>query len=586
MPARPGTTAGLVLCLAIGLVCSPKARGAGPADPLLKLVPPDAALTLAVEDLSGHAREFSRSPTAEGLCRLPVVKDWLASDRFRGFRQAREKAETLLGEDLATIRDGLLGEAFVLTLRLPPGGRPDEARGLLLARVPNRALLGRLIEGLNAPPGKPGERLTERRRGGTTYQVREFRGGQRVNECYAALPDRVFAWSNSEDLIRGVIDRQSRGLGGLDGVADFRKVRDRLPARGVSTVFVDPRFVERLLAASPRPRTTAEGRAFALFGQYLGAVRYAGLALEWRDGVVIHTEEVIDPAKLPAGLRRWAGRSGTPEAALVRVPPTALMVVSAHLDFGAVLDALQSLAPDTDRPRLDTIFQALDGLFLGLDTRADVIPHLGPSLLAYVEPPDAEAGAGGLPAVVSFEIGRGPGAEKAVLAIDNALRTLLALYALDESHGGGRRRVVARTVGGAKVTALGDETPWAYALTDGRLVVGNSAAAVARALAVRSEPHAVTRAERVRAAYFPGAVRFAYADLRAIHDFADGRRPALARRMAARQDRPDPEAGRDLDQALALIDLFDAAFLTSSVAPDFSRVHRAIGLVRLRPPPP
>ena len=130
--------AGLVGVLFVGLAGS--ARGAGPADELFRLVPPDAGVTLAVEDLSGHAREFLASPLAERLGRLPAVRDWLASDRSRRLRNARREVEAALGVDLATIRDGLLGDAVVLTLHVPPGGRPDEARGLLLVRVRDRPL--------------------------------------------------------------------------------------------------------------------------------------------------------------------------------------------------------------------------------------------------------------------------------------------------------------------------------------------------------------------------------------------------------------------------------------------------------------
>ncbi len=55
---------------------------------------------------------------------------------------------------------------------------------------------------------------------------------------------------------------------------------------------------------------------------------------------------------------------------------------------------------------------------------------------------------------------------------------------------------------------------------------------------------------------------------------------AIARaRMAARQNRPEAEAAADLDQALALIAVFDAAFATSVAEPGFTGIHRTFGLV-------
>jgi len=86
-----------VFCLGLAFGLGAPAHAGGTADPLLKLVPADAAVTLAVEDLRGHALEFAGSTLAEGLRRTPAVQDWLASDRFRGFQQAISKAEKVLG---------------------------------------------------------------------------------------------------------------------------------------------------------------------------------------------------------------------------------------------------------------------------------------------------------------------------------------------------------------------------------------------------------------------------------------------------------------------------------------------------------
>jgi hypothetical protein len=582
------TIARLACFLALSLLVATPVRGERPADLILKLVPPDSALTFAVEDLRGNARAFNGSPMAESLRKLPTVKDWLASDRFRGFKQAMKTVEQVLGVNVATVRDELLGEAVVLSLRLPPGDRPEQARGLLLSRVHDLALLGRLIEGLNASSLKNGEleRVSTRERSGVTYHVREFRPGMRVNEYYTTLGDRVFAWSNSEDLIRGVIDRQAGESSGLADSPDFQKVRQRMPERAVMSLFVDPRFVERLMASAPHSADAGEERVLALFGRYLTAVRYFGAAVEWRDGFVLHTEEVVDASRLSPALSRWAGQTAAPAAALHRIPSTALAMATAHVDFGILLDGVDALIPKADHPKLDNLILALDGLLLGLDLRTALIPHLGPGALAYIERPDADQGAGKMPVMVSVEIDRGPAGVKAAAALDNALRTLLAVYALDDKHGGGRLRVESKSVGKTKITALNASTPLAYAVTDGRLILGTTAGAVARALAAQADPHAGDRVARFREAFFPRATSFALADLRAIHDFADHRRPALAHRMAARQNRPVRDTARDLDQVLALIALFDASFLTSAVDPDFSRVHRTLGLVKMPPSRP
>ena len=258
------------------------------------------------------------------------------------------------------------------------------------------------------------------------------------------------------------------------------------------SLFVDPRFVERLLASAPHSADAGGERVLALFGRYLAAVRYFGAAVEWRDGFVLHTEEVVDPSRLSPALSRWAGQTAAPAAFLHRIPPTALAMATAHVDFGILLDGFDALIPKADHPKLDNLVLALDGLLLGLDLRSALLPHLGPGALAYIERPDADQGAGKMPVVVSVEIDRGPAGVKAAAALDNALRTLLAVYALDDKHGGGRLRVESKTVGEAKITALNASTPLAYAVIDGRLILGTTAGAVARALAAQADPRRAT----------------------------------------------------------------------------------------------
>src|SRR5262249_38913532 len=152
---------------------------------------------------------------------------WLASERGRGYQKAKAQIGAILGSDFGAGRDGLLGEAVVLALRPPPGGRPQGARGPLLGRVPDRRPVGRAVVGVNDAQLKKGEltRVAQKVRDGAGYFAREFRAPRRPDEFYAYLPDRVFAWSNSEELILGALDRQARGSGGLDGVPAFRDVR-------------------------------------------------------------------------------------------------------------------------------------------------------------------------------------------------------------------------------------------------------------------------------------------------------------------------------------------------------------------------
>ncbi len=141
--------------------------GARPADALLKLVPPDAGVVLTVEGLRDHARAFAASRLAAELWELPAVKAWLDSEKYQQFQQSRAQIEALVGANLTELRDELLGDAVVLALRLPREGAADasQARGLLLFRARDQALLERLIHVVNTGQKESGElaQVVERR---------------------------------------------------------------------------------------------------------------------------------------------------------------------------------------------------------------------------------------------------------------------------------------------------------------------------------------------------------------------------------------------------------------------------------------
>ena len=391
--------------------------GARPADALLRLVPPDAAVVVTVEGLRDQVRAFTRSRLAADLWQLPAVRAWLDSEKYQQFEQSRAQIEAVLGANLTDLRDELLGDAVVLALRLPPEGPADAslARGLLLFRARNQSLLERLIGLVNTTQKDSGELLEvgDRQRAGMTYHVREFPAAAgRPTESYVSYPDGTFAFSNSELLIHAVIDRKTparaaqnasrEGAGasavndsgakielGLGDLPKLRSVQHRLPERALARLFIDPRPLGRLLAAAPRPAKPSDARLMALLERYLAAVDYAGAALVWTErSIVVHTAETLDSSRLDPWLRRWAGDTRRLDPALERVPSTALALLSAHVDAPALYDALSGIVPDEDQPKLANIEIVLTGLLLGQDLRRTrILPRLGPGVLAYLDFP-------------------------------------------------------------------------------------------------------------------------------------------------------------------------------------------------------
>ena len=581
--SRASSFSAFVMMLSLAIVAMTRsAPGAGASGPLLRLVPNDAGATLAVEDLKGTAREVLDSPLFEAVRRLAVVKEWLDSGHLRGFVDAAEKVEQVLGEKVSMIRDDLLGEAFVLTLHVPANSRPDEARGLLLIRVPNQDLLDRIIVRVNTEKIARGEfrRISDRSHRGVSYHVREMPAAGHDEEFYASLKDRVFIWSNSESLILSAIDRQAGAARGLSEESAFRAVHEGLPDRAIASLYVDPQFVRKMLDASARIPKPEDERLFALATRYLKAVRYAGASVVWREGLVLQTREVFDPEKLTPGMKRWASRRETPDPMLRRIPSTALIVASTSIDPVAVLDTLTELVAPKDRAKLATLWEALKGVMLAQDVRDDVAANIGPGLVAYIERPVEMENGSRFPLVVAFEIARGPAGIKAGAAVANGLRTILAVHALDPKNGDEDATIESRPSSGTDIVGLSKKTPYAFAFADNRLVLGNTVAAVSRALQSQANQKSGGSFAKFREDLFPDARSYLVADLKAIRAFADRSRPDLARKLAARQQITLSEGARELDRALALFSLFDVAYLANTIEPGFLAVNRTIGLVR------
>ena len=575
----------LALALVLLLFVTRAGLGAGPADDLLKLVPPDAGATIAVEDLKGTTQSFLDSPLVADLQRLPSVRGWMNSGKFGAFRSAMDAVEKGLGESAATLRDNLFGEALVLSLHVPATKPIEAARGLLLIRVPDRALLDRLIPRLNDGQKAAGEliEVSERTHANVPYQVRTFRPGARDTEFHVLLDERFFAWSNSEELIKGVIDRSSGRARGLADLPGYRSVTDGLPDRAMARVFIDPKFLLRALTQTDRSSRPEDARFLALATRYLGALTYFGAVLEWRDGLALHARGLLDTAVLTPAMKRWGERTDAPAPELRRVPRSALILLSASLDASWAFDTLLDLVPEKDRPRLANLRVALDGILLGRSAREDVVPRLGPGFVAYLErpAPGAERPVRRMPVVVSVEVEKTSAGARASEAIGNALKTLLALYALDPKNGGGMLTFETRTLQVGEVSLLLPTTPFAFSAGVGKLVLGTTGEAVARALLAQAQEGGSSRFETIREAFFPRAGSFACADLKAIHEFAEQARPALVRGLARRQNASEQAAERDLNNALGLIGLFDAAYLTSTIEPGFRAINHSIGLVRL-----
>jgi hypothetical protein len=583
---------------------------------LLKLIPPDAGVVLTVDDLRGQVRELLASRLAAEFQKLPAVKAWFDSEKYEELERARDNIEGAFEVPLTGIRDQVLGDAVVLALRLPsdPPFDPSRARGILALKAGDPALLKRLIDKVNTIQQQNGEiaEVAERVAGDTHYFVRVYPDGSgRLAEAYVLFPDGTFAISNATGLVSDLIGRKTaRGGGRTPAPASLAEqprlqALDRqLPEGALARLFVDARLAERLLKNAPQPKSPGEQRGVALIRRYIEALDFAGAALVARDGrLALHTAETFEPRKFQDLFGRSPAGSSPSGGQLVRLPSTTLAVGSLDVDLASLHEFLTRLVPEPDQPRLANLETALSGIFLGQDLRTRILPGLGPRILAFVDAPaDSDLGTASdsrgagkwpFPTVLALELGTGgdrpwstaastetPRASVAA-AVDNAMRTLFAVLTLDEKRAHGRSRIVAREVAGVTVTTLDPPTPLAYAVdrASHRLILGTSPDSIARYLQAGSAPEANARFRRLQAAAFPGAHSFLCVDLAGVEAMAEKHRDRLTKMIARKEGRSADSVSRDLDQAIALAHLFDAAFVTSRIDPASATIHHTLGLL-------
>ncbi len=568
----------LFLFLVIGLTST--CLGEQSADPLLRLVPADAGVTLAAEDLRIHIREFFDSSLYEGLLRLPSAQRWFASDLYRHLDQARQHFEKRLGVNAATLRDALFGDAVVLTFSVPANGHPEEARGLLLLRVTDRNLLDRFIQGVNESQIKKGElgRVADRKYRDVAYFAREY-APQHIqpSDFYVTFDDNTFAWANSEELIQGVIDRKGKTGTGLGDDPGVKRIREKLPKAAVLSLFVNPRLFEQILTSKSKDVKPEDEKISSLFTRYISAVAYAGAALELRGGLVLHTQEEINPGKIGAWLQRW-GKTAVKTPTLHQVPSKALAYASIQIDFLAVEEVLNGLIPDVKRSQYENGLVALKGVLLGREVK-DILASVGPRVSACVTAITSSQLK--LATVARVEL---HGNESVAAALENALRTLLAIRAVDRKPKEGPAHLETEAEGALSVLALVPSTPFAFSVNRDQLLLARSARSI---LAQgKTDTQENEEFDAIRASYFPEIESFFWIDVSAVKRFGEEHRDELAKKISEKEHKPVEEASSDLTRVFTFIGLFRSAFVTSEMTEDGQSLHRTLGLIAHESPSP
>jgi len=573
--------------LLLALLVTGKSRGEGQAESLIRLVPPNAPMTVVIEDAKGNAERVLASSLLSRLREIPAVKAGLDSRQADSLKEAARKFQEKLGVSVEETWNGVLGDAVVLTSHRPEGADLNSIRGMILVHYRDREILDRLIAGINKQQENQRqiERIEERTHEGVTYWLRQPRpDSSRPSEAYALLTDQVFVWANSESLVKDVIQREKTKSQSLWDRPEFQSVRGRLPKSSLLCAYLDPRFYEEIVRSDAKLKRPENKLAADFMLRYLSTLNLIGGALEWQSGregqgdaIVLHTEEDFDPDRAPAGLKQWSEQPVT-EPPLAQVPESAILVASAQIDFVAIERGIRSLLPPDKENQVEHLRTILNGLLLGRDLTKDVLPNLGPGVLAYVkaQPSDRLRSAFSLIATVQLKKAEKDG-KSVGDALDNLIRSSLSALALQPKRKGGPAHLDTREVGDSKVTVLEPNPPFAYAVSDQWLTVGNSLDSLTQHL--ESKQSANELLSKLRATYFPKSSTFVCLNVNGLKSFLEANREQVVNRVASKHHRSHDRAERDVNQLFEVLGLFQNAYVASTITPGPRSSHWSLGLV-------
>lgn len=386
MPAPPRAP---VVLVALALAFAPAVATAGPAEPLLRLVPPDTTLCFVLQDLRTHVNNLAGSPFADWLSNSPVGRRFGGGADADRVRAAATFFQTMLGVSAPDLLDEVFGDAVVFAYQAGPPGKPADEAGLILIKPRKPEVLARLVGKLNDLQ-KAGGELKAVREGthrGQSYTVREKAAG---GPEYHTTRDGVFAFTGQEGVIRAFLDRNASPAEPSPVLAGFRRlgVQDK-----AAVLWLNPRGVEPELRA--KAAATADPNERAFLHQFLklwaatdglAAAVHPDRGLEVTVSAAVRREAV--PPELAALLFPTPGGSAVWPA----VPADAMLAVGGRAAVPKLFEAVGSFLPGDGKKALRAVLDDGLGPVFGKDKLPAVAKGVGPDWAAWVAPPGPDAG--------------------------------------------------------------------------------------------------------------------------------------------------------------------------------------------------
>jgi hypothetical protein len=524
-------TACLLACLLLGA-----AKPADPVAPLKPLVPADAAVVFVLRDLGPALKRLAESPMAAWFRASPLLGKLLDPKDAENLAAARDLFTTQLGVSAEELRDGIFGQAVVYAFHPAEPGKPETEFTTLLIRPRDQAVLKRLGERLEKLQVASGELVATRPReyGGVTYSVRERAGKP---DEFACLTGGILVLSGREAVVRGVIDRLHAPQEPSDGTLPKWLALD--DGRSTVAVIFNPRAFDAVWASAG----TDEGsRAFnANFAKLWAALDGLCFGVRADAGLTVEVSAAVAPARLPP---EWAALLAAPAAKPMPpvAPADALLAVRGRVHLQQLLDVATPFFPDGGkalRAQLDDLAAPV----VGRDEWPAVLAKLGPDFTFFVRPSDTAA-----TLEAAFTVRLGPTAADALkLAppVRQALDAAAQLWRVRHNRAGADQLTIRTHAHGATVEG---KAAFPAGFTPTYRVDAEAGTAV-----VATTPALVTA--KPTAAADPPTLRI---DVAGWHALLRDRGPAVAKSLAAIENRPAADIEKELGDLLPLLSAFNA----------------------------
>jgi hypothetical protein len=527
-----------------------------PADPLLALVPGSAAGVLVVEDLAEWWPRIEAQPILHRIQELPQIQDSTAT---RDLQKAKVDLEALLGIPLDQIRDRLLGKALVLSLHNQAEQARSPARGLLLVQLSDRALAERLIAAIERGQSDMTRSAQQRTHQGFVYTLRQFHDPDRPEEAWLILPGDRLVWSNSESLVRDVIDHHQSGEKALLARQNFARVHQqwRLDGRSV----IGRLYLDLTQLPAQTVATAVDAEMEKPVRDWLEKSESLSLVWRWDERITFDLDLYLRRGTLAAsGIRVSPRTTDPPDAEETRASESPAL--SAAPQFEGCLDAgwlyrfvLESLRFSQPEQAVG-LHEVLRGILLGQDPADGLADSIGPRYALTLEPQLVPTRRWNW--LFACEL-RAQGEPR--IAFENAVRTVFAAMSLD-TRSGTRVRLPERAESPPSSIYLAqkDDQTIAIALLADRCLVSNSRAMLEAAV---TNPNGNRSSDRSLPPTNPGRDATASLTLHAerVHQVLEAAQRWLVAEIAARDQRPPTDVERDFAQVHALLGLIHSCTL-------------------------